>query len=96
MKRPNILILYTDQQRWDALGANGNPHIHTPNLDRLARQGVNFNHYFVQNPVCMPSRVQFSHRAVSLPVGNYAYGRAGANGYTHTAADAQTLWLSLR
>ncbi len=78
MRRPNILILYTDQQRWDALGANGNPEIHTPNLDRLAAQGVNFDHYFVQNPVCMPSRVSFltgqypstlrlSHMGVPVP-----------------------------
>jgi len=59
MKRPNILMLYTDQQRWDALGANGNPEIQTPNLDRLAQQGTSFDHYFVQNPVCMPSRVSF-------------------------------------
>lgn len=59
MKRPNILILYTDQQRWDALGINGNPDIHTPALDRLAREGVNFDHFFVQNPVCMPSRLSF-------------------------------------
>ena len=57
MKRPNILILYTDQQRWDALGANNNPEIHTPNLDALAASGVNFTRHFVQNPVCMPSRV---------------------------------------
>lgn len=59
MQRPNILIIYTDQQRWDALGANGNPDIQTPNLDRLAEESVNFDHYFVQNPVCMPSRVSF-------------------------------------
>ena len=59
MTRPNILILYTDQQRWDALGANGNTNIKTPNLDRLANEGVNFDRYFVQNPVCMPSRVSF-------------------------------------
>jgi arylsulfatase A-like enzyme len=59
MRRPNILILYTDQQRWDALGVNGNPDIQTPNLDRLATEGVNFDHCFVQNPVCMPSRVSF-------------------------------------
>ncbi|MCC2686110.1 MAG: sulfatase [Paenibacillaceae bacterium] len=59
MKRPNILLLYTDQQRWDAVGVNGNPHIKTPNLDRLARQGLNFDHYFIQNPVCMPSRISF-------------------------------------
>jgi arylsulfatase A-like enzyme len=57
MKRPNILLLYTDQQRWDALGANGNDEIRTPNLDRLAREGVNCDHFYVQNAVCMPSRV---------------------------------------
>jgi arylsulfatase len=57
MKRPNILILYTDQQRWDALGANGNDEIITPNLDALAKNGVTFTHHFVQSPVCMPSRV---------------------------------------
>jgi len=59
MRRPNILILYTDQQRWDALGVNGNPDIQTPHLDRLAQEGLNFDHYFVQNPVCMPSRASF-------------------------------------
>ena len=57
MDRPNILLLYTDQQRWDALGVNGNDQIHTPNLDRLAAGGLNADHFFVQNPVCMPSRV---------------------------------------
>ena len=57
MKRPNILILYTDQQRWDALGANGNREIITPNLNQLAADGLNFTHHFVQNPVCMPSRI---------------------------------------
>ena len=56
MRRPNILILYTDQQRWDALGANGNGEIITPHLDALAARGSNFSHHFVQNPVCMPSR----------------------------------------
>ncbi len=59
MKRPNILLIYTDQQRWDAMGVNGNPDVLTPNLDRLANEGVNFDHYFIQNPVCMPSRVSF-------------------------------------
>ena len=57
MRRPNILILYTDQQRWDALGANGNAEISTPNLDRMAAQGLSYDRFFVQNPVCMPSRV---------------------------------------
>ncbi|UCC62106.1 MAG: sulfatase-like hydrolase/transferase [Anaerolineae bacterium] len=57
MERPNILLLYTDQQRWDALGANGNPDVQTPNLDRLAAEGLNLDRFFVQNAVCMPSRV---------------------------------------
>ncbi len=58
-RRPNILLLYSDQHRWDTLGANGNALIQTPNLDRLAAAGANFDHCFVQSPVCMPSRVSF-------------------------------------
>ena len=57
MKKPNILYLHTDQQRWDTIFANGNSVIHTPNLDRLAVRGVNFDHCFAQSPVCMPSRI---------------------------------------
>jgi arylsulfatase A-like enzyme len=57
VRRPNILLLYTDQQRADALGANGNGDVQTPNLDALAAEGVNFERFFVQNPVCMPSRM---------------------------------------
>ena len=56
MNRPNVLLLYTDQQRWDALGCSGNPYIHTPNLDALARTGAVFQNAFCNNPVCMPSR----------------------------------------
>ena len=59
MRRPNILIIYTDQQRGDTLGANGNSEIRTPALDRLAAEGINFDRHFVQNPVCAPSRVSF-------------------------------------
>ncbi|MBO9608460.1 MAG: sulfatase-like hydrolase/transferase [Paenibacillaceae bacterium] len=59
MKRPSVLILYTDQQRYDSLGCNGNPQAITPHLDRLASEGVRFENVFVQNPVCMPSRMSF-------------------------------------
>lgn len=61
MRHPNILILYTDQQRWDALGAKGNREIVTPHLDGLAAEDVSFDHCFVQNPVCMPSLVSSDH-----------------------------------
>ena len=93
MRRPNILILYTDQQRWDALGAAGNAEIRTPNLDRLAASGTRFSHHFVQNPVCMPSRASFlsgqypetlgiSHMGVLLPEDIWLLpGYLGAYGY---------------
>jgi len=55
-RRPNILILHTDQQRWDTIRAAGNAAMHTPNLDRLAARGALLERCYVQNPVCMPSR----------------------------------------
>ncbi|SHH60343.1 sulfatase family protein [Clostridium grantii] len=58
-KRPNVLIIYTDQQRKDSIKCYGNEYAITPNLDNLAFQGVRFNNFFVQNPVCMPSRMSF-------------------------------------
>jgi arylsulfatase len=59
LNRPNILFIMTDQLRWDCIGANGNRLIMTPSLDRLAAEGANFTHCFVQAPVCVPSRASF-------------------------------------
>ncbi|MBI3876473.1 MAG: sulfatase-like hydrolase/transferase, partial [Verrucomicrobia bacterium] len=55
-KRPNILLLMTDQQRGDCLGVDGNKIIHTPNLDRLASEGVRFRHGYSCTPTCTPAR----------------------------------------
>lgn len=57
--RPNVLILYTDQQRVDTLSCYGQRAVSTPNIDALAQSGTRFNHFFVQNPVCAPSRACF-------------------------------------
>ncbi len=54
--QPNLLFIMTDQQRYDAVGANGNRVIRTPNLDRIAADGLNVQSYFTQCPVCVPSR----------------------------------------
>jgi len=67
MPRPNILLLFTDQQRADTLRAAGNPVIVTPNLDRLAREGVLFRSAYTPSPVCVPARCslvygQYPHR----------------------------------
>lgn len=53
---PNFVFIMTDQQRWDALGAAGNKLMHTPNLDRLANEGVRFDECYVAQAVCSPSR----------------------------------------
>ncbi|NQT17466.1 MAG: sulfatase-like hydrolase/transferase, partial [Planctomycetes bacterium] len=54
--RPNIIFLLTDDQRWDTLGAMGNEIIQTPNVDRLAAQGVIFDNCFVTTSICMTNR----------------------------------------
>lgn len=55
-KLPNILLLMTDQQRYDSLGCYGAAFAHTPNLDRLAAAGVVYEHCYANNPICTPSR----------------------------------------
>jgi arylsulfatase len=55
-KRPNILLLMTDQQRGDCLGADGNRVLRTPNLDRLAREGTRFQCGYSCTPTCTPAR----------------------------------------
>lgn len=56
-KRPNIVFILTDDQRWDALGYAGNEIIKTPEMDRLASEGVYFKNAFVTTPICAASRV---------------------------------------
>ncbi len=56
MTRPNIILLMTDQQRWDSLGCNGNQFVSTPNVDRLAAGGANCTNSFTPWPVCTPVR----------------------------------------
>jgi arylsulfatase A-like enzyme len=65
-RRPNLLMITNDQQRADCLGCYGNSVIRTPNLDRLAREGILFENHFVQTPQCVPSRA-------SLHTGRYPH-----------------------
>ncbi|MHB1458311.1 MAG: sulfatase family protein [Armatimonadota bacterium] len=57
MSSPNILIIKSDQHNARCLGVNGHKQVKTPNLDQMAREGVNFTKAFVQNPICTPSRM---------------------------------------
>ncbi|MCG8539458.1 MAG: sulfatase-like hydrolase/transferase [Clostridia bacterium] len=74
LKRPNVLLIYTDQQRWDSLKCYGNDLVKTPNLDRLAEEGALFEHSYVQNPFCMPSRMSM---LTSQYPGNLGIGTNG-------------------
>ena len=56
MKQPNILLIVTDQQRPDTLGFRGRTPCQTPNLDRIAAAGINFENAFTPCPLCLPSR----------------------------------------
>lgn len=56
MSAPNVLLIMTDQQRWDTLGCYGNEVIETPNLDFLASQGTVFEHAYTPSPSCTPAR----------------------------------------
>lgn len=59
MTKPNIIYIYCDELRTDALGSYGNEYaeIKTPNIDRIAKMGVKFENCFCNSPVCVPSRV---------------------------------------
>lgn len=55
----NILFIMYDQLRFDYLSCAGHPHLQTPNMDRVAGQGVRFTNAFVQSPICGSSRMSF-------------------------------------
>ena len=55
MSKPNILLIMTDQQRWDALGSVS-PWMKTPNMDRIAREGTQFTNCITNSPLCIPAR----------------------------------------
>jgi arylsulfatase A-like enzyme len=55
-KRPNILFIMVDEMRWDAMGCEKHPVVETPNLDKLAAQGVRFANSYTVSPVCSPAR----------------------------------------
>jgi len=83
MKRPNILLVFTDQQRYDTIAAHGNPVIKTPVLDRLVAEGITFPRAYTPCPVCVPARYamhtgQLPHRTgvfenYEMPMGRRSF-----------------------
>ncbi|MBN1669746.1 MAG: sulfatase-like hydrolase/transferase [Kiritimatiellae bacterium] len=71
---PNIVLIHSDQHRADCLGVNGHPLLRTPNLDRLAAEGVNYTRAFTPTPICSPERASLltgrwpsRHGCLSIP-----------------------------
>ena len=58
-RKPNIVLVMADQHRADAMGCAGDPFTQTPNLDRLAAEGVRYTRVSCQGPLCMPARASF-------------------------------------
>ncbi|MBL8207150.1 MAG: sulfatase-like hydrolase/transferase [Blastocatellia bacterium] len=78
----NLISIVTDDQAHWSIGAYGNKEAITPNMDRLAREGVKFNQAFVTTPVCSPSRVAFLTGLYGTQVGitDYLTPDEGASG----------------
>ena len=67
-KKPNVIIIMTDDQGFGDLGINENPNIMTPNIDKFASESIQFNNFFV-SPVCAPTRSSLMTGRYSLRTG---------------------------
>jgi len=76
-KKPNIIFILTDDQGIWAAGCYGNPEIRTPNIDRLAKEGMRFANFFVATPVCSPSRATFLTGRIPSQHGVHDYIKEG-------------------
>ncbi len=72
--RPNVIVFFTDQQRWDTTGAHGNPLHLTPHFDRLAQEGVHLARTFTCQPVCAPARASMQTGLYATATGVYRNG----------------------
>ena len=73
--RPNVLVILTDDMRWDSMSCAGHPFFKTPNLDRMAAEGARFANMFVTTSLCSPSRA-------SILSGLYAHRHGVLNNFT--------------
>ncbi len=84
--RPNILLITTDQQRFDTIAALGNTEIYTPHLDWLVDEGITFTRAYTDCPVCMPARGTIMNGQHA-----YVHGMTGNGGMEPAMAGRPTL-----
>lgn len=73
--KPNIVFVFSDQQRWDTLGCYGQKMDISPNLDKMARDGVRFENSFTCQPVCGPARAALQTGKYPTEIGCHTNGR---------------------
>jgi len=88
-KQPNVVLVLCDDIRWDALGCAGHPHLRTPNIDRLAKEGVYFENMFCTTSLCSPSRA-------TILSGLYAHSHGVTNNFTEYPTDLASFPVSLQ
>lgn len=89
--RPNVVVFFTDQQRWDTCGCYGSPLGLTPNLDAMAKRGTKAEYSFTVQPVCGPARSCFQTGLYATQTGCWKNGiplRAGERTLAHEFNDA--------
>ncbi len=92
-ERPNILLIHSDQHRYDCLAHHGHGQLRTPHLTRLAAEGVDFTHAFTPTPICSPARASLltgrwptQHGCLTIP---------SVDAYRPADADGPILWTLL-
>lgn len=85
MNSPNILLITSDQQHWNTIGAF-NPEIHTPNLDRMVKSGTTFRRAYCPNPTCTPTRASIITGRYPSQHGAWALG-TGLPQQEHTVGE---------
>ncbi|MGO1245309.1 MAG: sulfatase family protein [Sphingobacterium sp.] len=90
--KPNVILIYSDDQGWADLGIYGSKDIYTPHLDSLARKGVRFSQFYSASPVCSPSRAsvltgRYPQRAGLATNASSSRGHAGMPGSQFTMAE---------
>jgi arylsulfatase len=86
-RSPNILFLMTDQQRWDAMGCSGG-WVRTPNMDRIASEGVRFSRCVTNSPVCIPARV-------AMATGRYSHNTGVWQNISYNLPPETPTWMQV-
>ena len=94
--QPNIVVFFTDQQRWDCSGLHGNPLDLMPNFDRLAQAGTHVANFFTCQPVCGPARACIQTGQYATVNGSYRNGIPLTKSVTAFGGAFQRRWLSHR